>query len=474
MPKTLKILTFYPVSKKDIPDKSIIWISEFVNLTQEIYSQLFEDKIEIVIKDFRPIEKEETFLSFKDEFDILFAIISPEYIKNKSYEELLKKMLEDGKHEEKLRLIVQKPLYDSKLEWLNTFSSYNIFERNIGIKSFKAIDFSKKIPDNSVIWDNLIDLVYDIHQFVDKDSEQAQNNFIKVFVAETSPDQEIYRDKIIRELRQRGFDVLPKSSLPRQSDELKNEILDICQKSQLSIHIMGGIYGDYIKGTAYSLNDFQNRQVKEFIAANRGKASFQRIIWIPPYLKIPDQRQELYLRRIRREETDESTEIIQAPLEDLKKMIFQKIAARVKLSNTKVVDEKSIYLVYDKTAEEKADRIKSLLSENKIKTLELNYEAQNVLNEHYENLSNCDGVIIIYNGVEGWLDAKLNDLRKVWGYGREKQFKVKAVMLEEDDYSKIFKRDIGDVIKIIYQDKLLDKSLSPIFNELNTNESSSD
>lgn len=473
MPKTIKILAFYPVSKKDVPDKSIIWISEFVNLTEEIYNQLFHDEIEIVIKDFRPIEKEETFLSFKDEFDILFPIVSPEYLKNKSYEELLKTIYDEGKHEEKLRLIVQKPIFDSKYDWLNNFSTYSIFERNVGIRSFKVIDFSKKIPDNSIIWDNLIDLVYDVNQFANKETKKLQSS-INVFVAETTPDQEIYRDKIIRELRQRGYGVLPKSTLPRTSDELKKEILDTCEKSQLSIHIMGGIYGDYIKNTAYSLNDFQNRQVKEFISGIKDKQRFQRIIWIPPYLRIPDQRQELYLRRIRREETDDSTEIIQAPLEDLKKMIFEKIATRVKLSSNKKNKEKTIYLIYDMSGEQIAGKLKSLLSYNEIKALELNYEEANILDSHYDNLSVCDGVIIIYNGVEGWLNAKLNDLKKVWGYGRQKPFKVKALLLEEGGYNKIFKRDMGDVVKILYQDELLDKSLSPIFNELNINESSSD
>ena len=473
MSRTIKILAFYPVSKKDVPDKSIIWVSEFVNLTEDLYSQLFDEKIEIAIKDFRPVEKEETFLGFKDEFDILFPVISPEYLKNKSYEELLKKMYDDGGYGEKLHLIVQKPIFDSKFDWLNNFSTYNIFERNVGIRSFKVIDFSKKVPDNSVIWDNLIDLVYDIHQFSSGEAKQV-NTSIKVFVAETTPDQEIYRDKIIRELRQRGFDIFPKSTLPRESEELKKEIKENCQKSQLSIHIMGGIYGDYIKNTAYSLNDFQNRQVKEFIAGLKDKYSFQRIIWIPPYLKIPDQRQELYLRRIRREETDKATEIIQAPLEDLKKMIFQKIAAGVKLSGNKKTDKKSLYLIYDSTTETILDKLKSLLNYNDIKSLELNYDDQNVLESHYENLSSCDGVIILYNGLEGWLNSKLNDLKKVWGYGREKPFKVKALLLKEDSYNKIYKRDIGDVIKIIYQDELLDKSLSPIFNELNSNESGSD
>lgn len=473
MSKAIKILTFYPVSKKDVPDKSLIWISEFVKLTKDLYYQLFAINLEIVIKDYRPIDNEEEFLSFKDEYDALFPVISPEYIKNKSYENLLRKMYDNDGFEDILHLIVQKPIFDSKLDWLNNFSSYNIFERNVGIRSFKAIDFSKKIPDNSVIWDNLVDLIFDINR-ISSDEIKEVSSDIKVFVAETTPDQEIYRDKIIRELRQRGFDILPKSTLPKDSEGLKKEIIEICQKSQLSIHIMGGIYGDYIKSTAYSLNDFQNRQVKEYILGQKYKHSFQRIIWVPPYLKIPDQRQELYLRRIRREETDEATEIIQAPLEDLKKMIFQKIAIGVRFSVNNTTNKKSLYIIYDSTTETILDRLKSLLKYKDIKSLELNYNEQNVLESHYENLSICDGVIILYNGIENWLNSKLNDLKKVWGYGREKPFKVKALLLKEDGYSKIYKRDIGDVIKIIYQDELLDKSLSPIFNELNSNESNSD
>ncbi|MFW6328246.1 MAG: hypothetical protein ACOC2F_08055, partial [Bacteroidota bacterium] len=350
-----KILVVYPLMHQNAPDTTIVWVSEFAKLFEQLYNQVFESTFELEIKSLQTEEEKiDEFLRKVESFLNVFVVLSPELLRNETYLKYLKGLYQAALNRAKsngssLRVfnIVRKPVLNViKEDWLLHFPFYHLIEKTAGVRGFKAIDFSQRIPEESSIWEKLIDLAFDVHASISL-AGSSDSHKATIFLAETTNDQDLYRDKIERELKHRGFKVLPETPLPTSLDDLKNELTNIVAQSDLSIHIMGGIYGDYIKSGAYSLIDLQNRIVREVLEKGTNKKKLKRIIWIPPYLKIPDQRQELYLRRLKREETDESTEIIQAPLEDLKSTISKTLRNKDKIAREQLRDKKSVYIIHD-------------------------------------------------------------------------------------------------------------------------------
>ena len=207
---------------------------------------------------------------------------------------------------------------------------YNFYEINRYNK--KPVTYplqSNQLPDDK-FWSKLVDLAYDIYNSLQelKDPGRlsvSESNHHAIFLAETSFDQQENRDILKRELRHLGYKVLPVLSIPGDSEHARTVIEENVRQSVVSIHMMGAYYGEFIKNAKYSLIDFQARVVKEFIESKEKCHKPYQIIWIPSDLKTTDQRQSLYLKRIKRDETQEKTEIIEAPLEVFKTIVNNKL-----------------------------------------------------------------------------------------------------------------------------------------------------
>jgi hypothetical protein len=59
-------------------------------------------------------------------------------------------------------------------------------------------------------------------------------------------------------------------------------------------------------------------------------------------------------------------------------------------------------------------------------------DAEEIREEHYETLKDCDGVLIFWGkGKEGWLRTMLRDLNKVFGLGRTAAFKATSLYMAD-------------------------------------------
>ena len=85
--------------------------------------------------------------------------------------------------------------------------------------------------------------------------------------------------------------------------------------------MLGAWYGDFIKNSKFSFIDFQIKTVKDYIAAKDNNHKPYQIIWIPNDIKPTDQRQALYLKRLKRDEAQYLTEIIETPFEVFKTIL---------------------------------------------------------------------------------------------------------------------------------------------------------
>src|SRR5207248_95039 len=100
---------------------------------------------------------------------------------------------------------------------------------------------------------------------------------------------------IKRDLQQHGYTAFPNEPLPLVASEAKAAVRNDLSRCRLSIHLIGRSYGVVPEGGQESLIEIQNE-----LAIERGaRGDFSRLVWIPPALRIDDERQRALMERLR-------------------------------------------------------------------------------------------------------------------------------------------------------------------------------
>lgn len=196
--------------------------------------------------------------------------------------------------------------------------------------------------------------------------------------------------------------------------------------------------------------------MKDYLSAKTTQPSPNQLIWIPNDIKPTDQRQALYLKRLKRDEAQHRTEIIETPFEVFKTILNLRLNELINPTIIPAAEKNKLYVIYEK---ENKDRINHFLDQIRIKGYDiLESHGENgdfPLTRHINNLLVSDAVLI-YKGEcpMDWLNSKIRDLVKAPGYGKSKPFRA---------------------IEIISKQKTADKSLLflnnvPVFweDEINT------
>jgi hypothetical protein len=277
------------------------------------------------------------------------------------------------------------------------------------------------------IYARLLDLAYDIAPFISPDNEniiQNENRDKYIFLGLTTFDQQKARDEIRRELMHYGYQVLPSAKIPLTKEEFEKSIVGYLEKSSIVIQLMGAQYGEMLQGTKHSVMDYQNKLIREFQQRDNGN-KLRRYIWIPQNNKISDQRQALYLKRMRRDDATANTEIIESPLENFKTILAQKIEDSYPVEKTESENISKVYLLAEENSSTDTDEVYSTLSLSGLKVGTLDYEEQTgIYARHLKLLKDSDAVIIYQGSMNSfWLSSKLRDLVKSPGLGRKKAFK---------------------------------------------------
>lgn len=311
-------------------------------------------------------------------------------------------------------------------DFLKKFPSYNFMETESPQTDLEPAMLEKRIPETD-FWERLTDLAYDLKYilFNRVQNEISESRINTIFLAEVTVDQSRNRERLRRELILAGYNILPNAPLPLSLKEFENEVRNILERSVLSIHIMGELYGNSPAGTDYSYQEIQYRQ---FTDVSKNLAGFsdiwpkmERIVWIQPVFDPYDEKQVQYIKRLRRDiSVLKDSELIQSTIYDLKNIIDQKFASlKLPIEPGANFESDHVLLIADdyrdiacKAIQEEI--LQSSLNLSLLKTVVNMYnDLQAIMNElkRYRNI-----LILNTKSDRNWLESILNLVARSKGY----------------------------------------------------------
>jgi hypothetical protein len=290
-------------------------------------------------------------------------------------------------------------------------------------------------------WDKLDDLAWDIKDAIEKlnaqsDAQAAEAAEVakvvealplakKVYLAETTPELNVERDRIKRELQQNNYYVLPDSPLPRNQN-LEGTVREYLSRCVLSIHLIGARFEQTVETGKTSDMPHEGAppppvvQLQAEIAAERANSGeeFSRLIWLPPGLQTEDSRQQSFIKELQ-DNIGVGSELLQTSLEDLKLRIIQKLNSAPKAGPSD--QQSSVYLIYDNRDAGEVKPIDDFLYNHGFDVIPPIFEGDSaeLAQYHRDSLLNCEAALIYYGSAnQMWLRSKIWDLQKAPGWGR--------------------------------------------------------
>jgi len=296
-------------------------------------------------------------------------------------------------------------------------------------------------------WSRIDDIAHDIKNLLeeikqpDVTSIPQQKDQLKVYLAETSPDLIEQRDIIRRELNEYGYETLPDRRLSSVKSEFKKEVENFLDQCVLSIHLVGGGYGPVPEGFRESIVELQNE-----LAVKKSKTgALQRLIWMPPDCDMSDERQTHFINRVQTDvDTQYGADIFKTSIVDFKNALRDKLKNIEDKKRLKKEEEKTsivkpvkkgplkIYLICDRRDLDSITELENFLYRSGFEVILPAFEGEEeeLIQDHLENLKNCDAAIIYYGlGNELWMRSKTRDLTKIAGYGRTRPLHLRAIFL---------------------------------------------
>jgi hypothetical protein len=257
-----------------------------------------------------------------------------------------------------------------------------------------------------------------------------------VYLAETTPDLVEQANEIRRDLKGRGYTVVPPGDLPYQQAQFQAAARAYLERSAISIHLIGREYGALPEGETYKSKAW----IQTDLAGERGKnGNFVRLVWMPRELPATDERQTKFISHLLEDPAAQAgTDVLQTNLEELKTLLQSKlgdlragqsvtpdvpaevprtVAAAIPATQASRDEPVRIYIICEQADYGSASLLalkKYLFSQTyEPILLSANDNEKEALQEHADNLALCDVALIYYGaGSEKWFNTKLMDFRK--------------------------------------------------------------
>ncbi len=274
-----------------------------------------------------------------------------------------------------------------------------------------------------------------------------------VYLATTTSDVADERDRIKRELLERGHVVLPDAPLPLPARDVETVVRDCLAKCTIAIHLLGVRYGVTPEDSAESLPALQVRLTAEPAC----RPDLQRLIWMPGG-ESADERQRAFVRRVQEDPAlHQRAEIIEGNLNLLKKDLIRRLTPPEEKPKAAAPAKSpggapKLYLICDPKDEATVEALEDYLFAQGLEVMLPAFDGEDadVAALHQDNLLTCNAVLIYYGAApKAWVDIKLRELLKAAGYGRPAPIAVQAVYIAppDDRRKERFQSHQADVIR---------------------------
>jgi serine/threonine protein kinase len=275
-----------------------------------------------------------------------------------------------------------------------------------------------------------------------------------VYLATTTSDVADERDRIKRELLERGHLVLPDAPLPMLSRDIETMVRDCLARCTIAIHLLGQRYGVTPEDSSESLPALQVRLTAEPAC----RPDLHRLIWMPGSGESADERQRAFVRRVQEDPAlHQRAEIIEGNLNLLKKDLIRRLEPpeekpKAAVSAKSPGGAPKLYLICDPKDEAAVEPLEDYLFAQGLEVMLPAFDGDDAdaAALHQDNLLTCDGVLVYYGAApKAWVDIKLRELLKATGYGRQAPIEVQAVYIAppEDRRKERFQSHQAGVIR---------------------------
>jgi serine/threonine protein kinase len=256
-----------------------------------------------------------------------------------------------------------------------------------------------------------------------------------VYLATTTSDVADERDRVRRELIERGHIVLPDTPLPMLSRDVETVVQTCLAKCSIAVHLLGRRYGVTPEDSSESIPALQLR----LTSMDAKRRALQRLIWIPGDEPL-DERQRDFVKRVQEDPAlHHHAEIIEGNLNLLKTDLIRRLNPPEEKSPVMSGQAAlkpagkgapKLYLICDARDESAIEELEDYLFTQGIEVCLPAFDGSDADAEvlHQENLRSCDAVLVYYGSApKAWVDIKLRELLKAAGYGRDSAIPFQAV-----------------------------------------------
>jgi hypothetical protein len=256
-----------------------------------------------------------------------------------------------------------------------------------------------------------------------------------VYLATTTHELQPERDKIRRELLERGHRVLPDAPLPSLSSEIESAVKSCLGQCSVAVHLLGRHYGTTPEDAAESVPALQLR----WSAEAAGQRALPRLIWLPGAGETTDERQRAFLTEIQDlPKWHFSADLFEGNLTALKKDLLAKLSPAENKPPAPTAPTATptgparVYLMGEAADEPAVMALEDFLFAQGLEVClpAGDGDSADASTLHRENLLSCDGVLVFYGSApRAWVDIKLRDVLKAPGYGRTTPIAVQGVYI---------------------------------------------
>ena len=300
-------------------------------------------------------------------------------------------------------------------------------------------------PDKAgLYWQRADDIACSIKRMLDAGPADAAAGAaapaapVAVYLARTSSDMKVARESLQRELVDRGYRVLPELELPEDAEAYAEAVRADLQLASLSVHLIGARYGSIPEGAEKSGVVLQ----AELALAQRDTA-LRSILWSPPEItlaSLADKRQREFVEQLEQAAFERHrAEFMRESIEQLKSLVIERLRtppAPAPASAAPQEPGKTIYLVCDPVDRADAKPLRAALIQLGFVVVRASMEGttQELMEENKANLVSCDVVVVVWgHSREAWVRSKLRESQQAPGWGRERAFRGKFVVIAPPD-----------------------------------------